>query len=338
MTVAPVLLADDDLARFLDRRRRIESPEPDARDLSSSLKQALDMVLQVLGARQVALYLDDPRAKLCAPGENKLTCVAAAGTDAAAQLGTVNAPSEGFLGQAYEGRRAVDLIKNGGDRVIAVPLVIGSSVCGVLVAQRCVSAPWALGLAEALSCFCAAAMARAMDEARARDAGRRDALTGLTNERFFLFRLREELLQAGKEQQHLSLLLVDVDRFAEVNATRGFWVGNRTLREIALLLERLAPRDAVIARVGGDAFGIVLTATTIEDAMAWGTGMRHALAQAPLFDDDAIGVTVSVGLAAFPEDLEQAHVRSDAASALIEVADRAMRRAKQRGGDRVVRE
>ena len=130
-----------------------------------------------------------------------------------------------------------------------------------------------------------------------------DALTGLPNRVLFHERTRHAIATA-KAGRHVAVMLIDLDRFKEINDTLGHHYGDEVLRQMAGRLTAGLPRSsAMIARLGGDEFSVLLPdVDSIDSAMALGDVLREALA-APF---DAAGVRLelgaSVGVATFPED------------------------------------
>lgn len=158
----------------------------------------------------------------------------------------------------------------------------------------------------------------------------RDRLTGLFNFPYFQDRLREELERAHRYARDLTLLLIDVDRFKRVNDTLGHPTGDRALASVANLI-RSSIRDAdVPARYGGDEFAVILPEATRDGGIVVGERIRAAVEGFDVAADErGYRVTLSIGVAAFPSDGNDART-------LIERADEALYQAKRSGGNRVV--
>ena len=151
---------------------------------------------------------------------------------------------------------------------------------------------------------------------------REDPLTGLPNRRAFDDHLQRLAAAAGRSGEPLSLLLVDVDRFKDVNDSRGHMVGDQVLRAVAGALRASGREADVVARIGGDEFAVLLPACSLEDALPVGAAAA-ARAAARTVRIDA-PVTVSVGAATFPAG---AHTAAE----LFAAADRALYASKHDG-------
>lgn len=144
-----------------------------------------------------------------------------------------------------------------------------------------------------------------------------DMLTGLPNRGSLSRRLAEELERAGRYQQPLSLVFVDVDRFKAINDRLGHGVGDDVLARVAAILRSSARTIDFVGRYGGEEFLIVAPGTWTEDAVILAERIRAAVASDRFGEHDGkLAVTVSVGIAGYPEhapDLQSLMERADAA-------------------------
>ncbi|HVR70067.1 MAG TPA: diguanylate cyclase [Vicinamibacteria bacterium] len=155
-----------------------------------------------------------------------------------------------------------------------------------------------------------------------------DALTGLYNHGFFLQALRREILRARRHDLLLSLVMVDLDDFKNINDTRGHLEGDRVLvRAAALLGESLREID-IAARYGGEEFAIILPETSRTGAAVVADRIRRRVAADFGRRRSGPAVTLSAGVAGYPED-------AGTAEELIRRADEALYRAKADGKNRV---
>ena len=143
-----------------------------------------------------------------------------------------------------------------------------------------------------------------------------DELTGLANRRLFARRLGDEL-----DLDDVAVLLLDIDRFKEVNDALGHEVGDRLLRVAAERVTSAVPRSALTARLGGDEFGILLPGTDEGAARLLALQMRDVLARPMLLGGFSVAVDASVGLAVVE--------RGSTAVTALRWADLAMNAAKQ---------
>lgn len=169
------------------------------------------------------------------------------------------------------------------------------------------------------------------DQAVLAELATRDALTGLLNRREFLRMLREEIDRSRRYGRPCSLLVLDIDHFKTVNDSWGHPAGDAVLRAVAhTILNATRPTDRA-ARYGGEEFAVLLPETGVEGALALAERMRAAIAAKPavIREDRSIEVTASIGLAAQPDDGQDAE-------SLISCADKALYRAKECGRNTVV--
>src|SRR6266566_4695910 len=145
----------------------------------------------------------------------------------------------------------------------------------------------------------AAQAAVAIRNARLEDLSLKDALTDVYNRRYFMIRLEEEFKRHSRFGEPLSLVMLDVDHFKEINDRFGHRAGDETLRGIAELLLRHSRSFSVVTRYGGDEFAIVLVNTPKDGALTYAERIRSVVAE---YEFRHGIVTVSLGAASLPED------------------------------------
>jgi diguanylate cyclase (GGDEF)-like protein len=157
-----------------------------------------------------------------------------------------------------------------------------------------------------------------------------DALTGLANRRQFYEVLGREYERAQRFGTPLSLILLDIDDFKQINDTRGHLAGDAVLHGVATTLAELIREIDMAARYGGEEFAILLPQTGQEGAALLAERLRREIASRPIrFGPDEIeGITASFGVAAGPED-------SMTQIDLIASADAALYQAKRDGKNHV---
>jgi two-component system cell cycle response regulator len=161
------------------------------------------------------------------------------------------------------------------------------------------------------------------DNVRLEALARTDPLTQLLNRRALLTQLGTEVERVRRYNAPLSILMIDVDEFKEVNDTYGHLAGDQVLVEVALLLARTARSVDAVARYGGDEFVIAVPETSEAGAIAFAERLRDKI-QAHPFDigkGQPLRLTVSIGVADFPEP------KVETAEDLLDCADRALYRA-----------
>jgi len=154
----------------------------------------------------------------------------------------------------------------------------------------------------------------------------RDPLTGLLNRREMSRVLDEELQRARRYQRPMAVLWVDFDHFKDVNDTYGYAAGDSVLRAISRLLLGSVRSVDSIGRFGGEEFVIVLPEMDLEEAQETAERLRRKVAEEPqpLGNGEAVPLTISVGVAVYPD-------HGQTASTLCAAADKAMYLAKDRG-------
>lgn len=177
----------------------------------------------------------------------------------------------------------------------------------------------------------ALSIANARLYAKTRELSVRDELTGLYNRRHFLHVLQLEWKRASRFHHPLSLLMIDVDHFKKYNDSHGHKEGDRVLKHMGNLLVKTLREVDTLARFGGEEFVVLLPDTDRSGALAVGEKLRRVVEseQFSLTDQHQLPVTISVGMANYPEDVRE---QED----LIDHADIALYDAKDQGRNRVV--
>lgn len=155
----------------------------------------------------------------------------------------------------------------------------------------------------------------------------RDPLTGLFNRRYLTFALEREIMRAAGGDAPLSLIILDVDYFKTYNDKNGHPAGDEVLKKTGSILTSTLRKCDIIVRYGGEEFLVVLPNTSPEGASRVAEKIRRAVESYPFPNGDGQPggrLTVSLGAACFPE-------HSHNAAELVDLADKAMYRAKQAG-------
>ncbi len=157
-----------------------------------------------------------------------------------------------------------------------------------------------------------------------------DELTGVYVRRYVLDRFFESLLRANKFGSPLGFLMIDVDNFKKINDTYGHLVGDAVLKEVASRIKSTAREIDLVGRYGGEEFCVILLDTDKKGAQRAGERICEVVSSSPIIAyNETLNVTVSVGVASFPEDGKDPY-------SIIEIADQALYTAKRQGKNRTV--
>ena len=160
----------------------------------------------------------------------------------------------------------------------------------------------------------------------------RDCLTGLKTRRHFEAQLDREFKRAERSGSPLALVIIDIDDFKMMNDTHGHYVGDMLLRQISSTLMKELREIDTLARYGGDEFVAILPDTTSTSAAHVAERLNKRVEAAPLFTappSRLVHLTISLGVASFPQEAKSQRE-------LFEAADAALYDAKRAGRNRVV--
>jgi diguanylate cyclase (GGDEF)-like protein len=218
-----------------------------------------------------------------------------------------------------------------GDHVCA-PLIANGETLGVLQLRGC--AAQADSHSRALLGTVAERTALALANLRLREGllaqSIRDSLTGLYNRRYLEESMQIEERRSQRSGQPFGILMLDLDRFKQINDAHGHDAGDYVLRQFAQVLQRQTRSGDIACRYGGEEFTVILPGASRDASMQRARHLRACLAATRFvyLGQDLGGVTVSIGVAAFPDD------GRDGLS-VLQQADHALYRAKAAGRDRV---
>jgi len=128
-----------------------------------------------------------------------------------------------------------------------------------------------------------------------------DALTGLPNRARLIEQLGTALQQAQRDRNSLAVMLLDVDRFKQINDTLGHPAGDAVLRQVAVRVRQAVRPTDLVARLGGDEFAFTLPGANAEVARAVARNVVLALKEPLEFDGQPIDVGASIGIAVYPD-------------------------------------
>ena len=156
-----------------------------------------------------------------------------------------------------------------------------------------------------------------------------DGLTGLLNHNAFLKRFDEELSRADRFSQSVGLIVLDIDKFKNINDNYGHLYGDYVLKEVSNIISQNVRTIDVVGRYGGEEFSVLLVNTNIDDCIPMAQRIVDKISNKTFLKDGiASQITISAGMAGFP-------THSDQLTNLIEKADKAMYETKSKGGNGV---
>jgi diguanylate cyclase (GGDEF)-like protein len=215
--------------------------------------------------------------------------------------------------------------------MLLLPLTAGGRTIGLVellaFSQPRIINESQLNALEAMASLAATGLERVRLVEQLRSAADGDLVTGVHNHRYLQERLRQEVARAARQHSQLAVLMMDLDKFKQVNDRYGHADGDGVLHNIgATVLAEVRAND-VVARYGGDEFVVIMPDTTVEQAEMVARRVVHAILtrRHVLTDGAHVSVGVSAGLAMYPAD-------GRTSAELLSVADAAMYGAKRSGG------
>ena len=309
-------------------------------DLKSLLEYILNQAVQITGAEKGSIMLYDLE-------KNLLSIRVVAGLRDRVYQRKINSneieckrfkPGEGIAGRVFQTGRPMVVDKAGEDElfiepdssyvrsIACIPMLVYSDVIGVInVTNKLDETGFTDEDVELLKAVADQA-AIAINKAQLWEMAVTDSLTGLYVRRYFIVKLQEELHRAERYSKGFSIVMADLDRFKHVNDSFGHTAGDRALKLVAKFLQKNIRDVDVIARYGGEEFVFLLPEADKEEAYTVSERLRSKLAEVRF--DELPPITVSLGIASYPED-------SDDIDQLIKKADAALYSAKQSGRNKV---
>jgi diguanylate cyclase (GGDEF)-like protein len=354
------------LERFLERQKAGLSLRHEV-DLDLVLRQILQKAYEFVPSESGSILLDDPFRKLASRKDNELVFIATFGDSSADLVGRRLPAQHGIVGRVYQTgtpHLSADVEKDPNfygnidqqighktHSVVAVPIYIGKTVCGVLeLINRLEGKSFTkrdMTLLEIFAGYTSFTLQNALDAKRAHELAKKDDLTGLYNDRWFHVRLTETLSQARKSGKEAVLLFMDLDRFKFVNDCHGHLAGSQVLREVGFLLKRtIQLGDATVARYGGDEFVMILPETTLEEGLHVCEEIRQTIESTTFLEREwgfsmpplhLRGIlSASIGVARYLPNRDSTTSFEVEKSELLRRADIAMYHAKSLGKNQVV--
>ncbi|MBQ4122474.1 sensor domain-containing diguanylate cyclase [bacterium] len=249
-------------------------------------------------------------------------------------------PNTGIAGKVYSERKSIITNLGGNDprfcmmkgdkenisSLICVPLIAKGECIGIINITNKKNGKLFnkkdLEFVEAL----ANQAAIAVDNAQLYELATKDGLTKLYIHRHFYFLLESEINRVHRYHHVLSLLMLDIDEFKNVNDTYGHLVGDMVLKEIANVIQKTIRHVDIAARYGGEEFTVIMPETSILTSLVIAERLRQKISEIEVKVDEntIIRPTVSMGIAEYPN-------AADNIKDLIDCADKALYMSKQNG-------
>jgi diguanylate cyclase (GGDEF)-like protein len=214
------------------------------------------------------------------------------------------------------------------DEFVTVPLKAKNKVIGVLLADnRFNKKPITIDAVRILTMFANQA-GLAIENSRLYEQtvvlSNSDSLTSLWNHGYFQYLMGEEIKRSSLVKSWFTLLMIDIDNFKAFNDTHGHQAGDSIIRGISRIFRDISRKIDIIARYGGEEFGIILPITKKEEALVLAERIRKAVE----INTGLKNITISIGVASFPED-------GATKEELIAKADKALYEAKKLGKNKI---
>jgi len=227
-----------------------------------------------------------------------------------------------------------DIAKMPFKSVIAVPLIIERNFLGLVridsgTCNRFLEVD--LQQLELYAHLSTLALENAMLFAKVNSLATKDGLTGLSTHRVFQEKLTEEIYRAARYHTSLSLVMMDIDDFKQVNDNYGHLAGDQVLKELSQILMEQCRAVDYAARYGGEEFCMLLPEVSLPDAYRFTDNLRALIARHTVRTVVPLNITASFGVASFPQDAQTS-------TQLIRVSDERLYKAKHAGKNRVVSE
>ena len=216
---------------------------------------------------------------------------------------------------------------------LCIPLIVQGKVIGLLHLQRLQEEITATEqmLAEALVERLELTLTNLSLWAVLWDQSVRDPLTQVFNRRYMKESLDRELYQARRNQSSVSVILLDLDHFKQLNDTAGHAAGDAVLAATGVCLEQSVRQDDIVCRYGGEEFMLILPDAPLEIAYQRAERIRESIHSLRISQGSTIlgPITASLGVAAFP-------THGDTQAQLLHAVDMALYTAKMQGRNRVI--
>ena len=303
-------------------------------DLKELLVKVCALILESFPVDEVAVLLKEGELLVVRAQQGKLTPLFAEGKHLPPDAGLcARALKTGKVLIENDTGQAPGYIAGYAEAVseMCLPLIARGQALGVLTLESSTLGTFRsvdVRALESVADICAIAIQNAHYFEQTRHMAFVDGLTGVYNRRYFEQRILEELERASRYAGGLAVLMLDIDHFKRINDEFGHLLGDEVLRQISTILTQQLRRVDVVCRYGGEEFSILVPQTTGEHALGAAEKLRKVIEDWS-FPGVPRPVTVSIGVADFPEN---GATRDE----LVKAADAALYAAKQAGRNRVL--
>jgi len=233
------------------------------------------------------------------------------------------------LSRDFPGAEQTILAQESVQSVLTVPILVNHNFWGFIELHDCTDHyQWSdqeEAILRTMAASVSAALERQNKDEIIHQQAFHDALTDLPNRVLFTERLDQALTEARRNQDHLAVMFMDLDKFKTINDTLGHSIGDELLKEVATRLQNCLRGGDTVARWGGDEFTLLLASIrTIEDATGTAQRILDAFKEVVKIDRHEIYVNASIGIACFPDDGQEAEI-------LLQNADVALYQCKEQG-------
>ena len=318
----------------------IAAAAAETQHVAHALELVVDIMQKQVGARRCSVWLTG--------AEKQLTLEHCAGWSEAERAAAKVEVGRGPIGRAVAQQVTLDCETMKRDpqtmmlpresktpTMICAPVMMGGEVLGALNVEEFTDSHRTnlvedVRVMQFLGTLAAMALKNARVFEEVADRAITDGLTRLHNHRHFQDQLDREVRRAERYGGCCSVILTDIDHFKKFNDTYGHQIGDLVLRETATCIKGAGlDRESTLARYGGEEFVVVLPQVAKGDAAVVAEHLRRSVeGRAVRTDAGELKVTISLGVATYPEDAQ-------AKAQLIEMADQALYRAKKAGRNRV---
>ncbi len=216
--------------------------------------------------------------------------------------------------------------------LLGVPITGRREIVGVILLERQNTKAFTLSdrhLMELMGTTVGSILSWIEEYEKMRRSSIHDGLTGLLNHTALMDRFNDEINRSVRFNHKLVTIVFDLDKFKRVNDTYGHLFGDKVLKTVSNIMKSSVRNIDVVARYGGEEFVIILVNTTVDVSLPVAERIINKIAEFPFNKDgESVQVTISAGVAEFPK-------QSDKIKDLIECADQAMYKSKEKGGNQV---